>query len=351
MAQLEQEAARLSPADVKALAAKWDFTEDDLDKEKLYAELDSMLGKQNLKFTVGDRISGVVYKVDSRGAFVDIGAKAPAYLPIAEVAIIKPSKMTDVLNTGDELELQVIQKADRDGMMVLSIRKIEFQKLWTRFRELLAEDATVEGEIVSNNRGGTLVMVEGLRGFVPSSHMSPHNKSEDMVGKSVPLKFLEVDEERGRVVLSNRRALAEQKARDYAVGDVVEGVVTSVKPYGCFVDLGASNGLLHISQISHDRLSSVEDVFKSGDRLRVMILSQDSERGRISLSTKKLEPSPGDMLKQPELVYEKAHEMAAVFKERIKLAEDAARQEEQRLQAEGTAFGASDSEAAPADAE
>ena len=134
--------------------------------------------------------------------------------------------MTDVLNTGDELELQVIQKADRDGMMVLSIRKIEFQKLWTRFRELLAEDATVEGEIVSNNRGGTLVMVEGLRGFVPSSHMSPHNKSEDMVGKSVPLKFLEVDEERGRVVLSNRRALAEQKARDYAVGDVVEGVVT-----------------------------------------------------------------------------------------------------------------------------
>lgn len=93
MAQLEQEAARLSPADVKALAAKWDFTEDDLDKEKLYAELDSMLGKQNLKFTVGDRISGVVYKVDSRGAFVDIGAKAPAYLPIAEVAIIKPSKV------------------------------------------------------------------------------------------------------------------------------------------------------------------------------------------------------------------------------------------------------------------
>ena len=248
------------------------------------------------------------------------------------------------MTPGDEREFQVIQQADRDGMMVISIRKIEFEKLWTRFRELMAEDATVEGEVVSANRGGTLVMVEGLRGFVPTSHMAPHYKPDELEGNKIPLKFLEVDEDRGRVVLSNRRALAEQRTQEFSVGDVVEGVVASVKPYGCFVDLGVSNGLLHISQISHDRLSSVDDVFKQGDRLRVMILSQDKERGRISLSTKKLEPSPGDMLKNPELVYEKAHEMAAAFKERIMLAEQAARQEEERLQAEGAGFGGEASE-------
>mmetsp|Transcript_20764 Transcript_20764/g.65720 ORF Transcript_20764/g.65720 Transcript_20764/m.65720 type:complete len:167 (+) Transcript_20764:788-1288(+) len=151
------------------------------------------------------------------------------------------------------------------------------------------------------------------------------------MGKELALKFLEVDEERTRLVMSNRRAMAERQLQSFNIGDVVVGTVQAVKPYGAFVDIGGVNGLLHISQISHDRITSVENVLTQGDQLKVMILSQDRERGRISLSTKKLEPTPGDMLKDPALVYEKADEMAATFRERVAAAEAAARAEEQRL--------------------
>ncbi len=176
---------------------------------------------------------------------------------------------------------------------------------------------------------------------------------EELVDKELPLKFLEVDEEQTRLVLSNRKALAESQSV-FGIGSVVLGTVQTVKPYGAFIDMGGVSGLLHISQISHDRLTTVESVLAPGDKLKVknglscvvsnvifdfltnpslrpsqslsripivgdiclkckaildfvqvMILSQDKDRGRISLSTKKLEPTPGDMLRNPALVYEK----------------------------------------------
>lgn len=333
-AAMEAEARLLTPADLKALEAKYAFDEAaDIDTQELYEEFDKLLGTQASAFEVGDRVKGVCYKVEPRGAFVDIGAKAPAYLPLQEVAVNKPAKATDAVKAGDEHEFMVVQGADRDGMMVISIRKIEFEKLWATFRDLMAKDETVVGEVCQVNRGGSLVMVQGLRGFVPMSHMTPQYRAEEAIGEEVPLKFLEVDEERGRLVMSNRRAVVEQAKSAFAVGDVVEGIVSSVKPYGAFVDLGSTNGLLHISQISHDRINAVEDVLQPGDKLKVMVLSQDKDRGRISLSTKKLEPSPGDMLRDKAIVYDKADEMAATFKERIALAEEAARAEEDRLRA------------------
>jgi len=348
LAAMEAEARLLTPADLKALEAKYAYSGDEgIDTQALYDEFDKLLGTQASSFDVGDRVKGVCYKVEARGAFVDIGAKAPAYLPLQEVAVNKPAKASDVVKAGDEHEFMVVQGADRDGMMVISIRKIEFERLWGTFRELMAKDETVVGEVCQVNRGGSLVVVQGLRGFVPMSHMSPQYRAEEAIGEEVPLKFLEVDEERGRLVMSNRRAVMEQAKSAFAVGDVVEGVVGSVKPYGAFVDLGSTNGLLHISQISHDRIAAVEDVLKVGDKVKVMVLSQDKDRGRISLSTKKLEPSPGDMIRDPQVVYDKADEMAATFKERIALAEEAARAEEDRLRA---AAGAPPEEAAAGEA-
>jgi small subunit ribosomal protein S1 len=109
----------------------------------------------------------------------------------------------------------------------------------------------------------------------------------------------EVDEEKSRLMLSNKRAGGDSRASAFRVGDVVEGTVMSVKPYGAFVDIGGASGLLHISQISHDRITNVDKVLAEGDRLKVMVLSQDRERGRVALCTKKLEPTPGDMLRDP----------------------------------------------------
>lgn len=172
----------------------------------------------------------------------------------------------------------------------------------------------------ATNRGGALVRIEGLRGFIPGSHISTRKPKEELVGEELPLKFLEVDEDRNRLVLSHRRALVERKMNKLEVGEVVIGVVRGIKPYGAFIDIGGVSGLLHISEISHEHIETPHNVFNVNDEVKVMIIDLDAERGRISLSTKQLEAEPGDMVKDPQLVYAKAEEMAAKYREQLNAA-------------------------------
>ncbi|MFQ3614046.1 MAG: S1 RNA-binding domain-containing protein, partial [Cyanobacteriota bacterium] len=188
---------------------------------------------------------------------------------------------------------------------------------WERVRQLQKEDATVRSAIFATNRGGALVRIEGLRGFIPGSHISTRKPKEDLVGEELPLKFLEVDEDRNRLVLSHRRALVERKMNKLEVGEVVIGAVRGIKPYGAFIDIGGVSGLLHISEISHDHIDTPHSVFNVNDEVKVMIIDLDAERGRISLSTKQLEANPGDMTRDPQLVYDGAEEMAAKYREQM----------------------------------
>eukprot|EP00250_Pteridium_aquilinum_P004463 c14667_g2_i1 orf=173-1279(+) len=275
------------------------------------------LSNYDFNFEIGQTVKGIVFLADKNGALIDIGAKAPAFLPTAEASILKIKNVEEVgLKPGLEDDFCIIRDDDDNGRLILSLRKIQFELAWERCKQLQAEDAIVKSPVLATNRGGLVVDVEGLRGFVPFSHVSSKTPFEDLVGKTIPLKFMEVDEEQVRLVLSNKRAVVENQSA-LGIGSVVEGVVQSVKPYGAFIDMGGVSGLLHISQISHDRITDVENVLQPGDKLKVMILSQDRERGRISLSTKKLEPTPGDMLRNPTLVYESAEEMAQTFRQRI----------------------------------
>lgn len=173
--------------------------------------------------------------------------------------------------------------------------------------------------VLAANRGGLMVQYAHLEGFIPVSHLAPitADAMESYVGAELPAKLLEVDEEAERLVFSHRRASSSADVQGYRVGDVVVGVVQSVRPYGAFVDIGGAVGLLHISQITHERLTTVDQVLAEGDKLKVMILSQDSDRGRVTLSTKKLEPEPGDMLRDPQKVFEQADRMAEMFRARV----------------------------------
>jgi small subunit ribosomal protein S1 len=219
--------------------------------------------------------------------------------------------------------------ADPSSAPSTTLRTTQLEAAWDRCREQQAADEAVNSMVLSVNRGGLLVEVEHLRGFVPQSHIAVRVPNrEDLVGQTIPVKFLEVDEEKNRLVMSNRLATDVVSGEGLGVGDVCTGVVQAVKPYGAFVDVGGVSGLLHISQISHDRIVAVENVLAPGDELKVLILSKDAERGRLSLSTKKLEPSPGDMLRNPALVFEKAEEMGRTFRERVAAAEAAAQAEE-----------------------
>jgi small subunit ribosomal protein S1 len=255
--------------------------------------------------------------MEPRGALIDIGAKTAAYIPIQEMSINRVDDPAEVLQADETREFFILTDENEDGQLTLSIRRIEYMRAWERVRQLQQEDATVRSNVFATNRGGALVRIEGLRGFIPGSHISAREAKEDLVGEDLPLKFLEVDEERNRLVLSHRRALVERKMNGLEVGQVVKGSVRGIKPYGAFIDIGGVSGLLHISEISHDHIDTPHSVFGVNDELKVMIIDLDAERGRISLSTKQLEPEAGDMLKNRELVFEKAEEMAEKYRQKL----------------------------------
>ncbi|NET79001.1 30S ribosomal protein S1 [Okeania sp. SIO1F9] len=277
----------------------------------------ALLDKYDYHFSPGDIVAGTVFSIEPRGALIDIGAKTAAYIPIQEMSINRVENPEEVIQSNETREFFILTDENEDGQLTLSIRRIEYMRAWERVRQLQAEDATVRSQVFATNRGGALVRIEGLRGFIPGSHISTRKPKEDLLNEELPLKFLEVDEERNRLVLSHRRALVERKMNRLEVGEVVIGAVRGIKPYGAFIDIGGVSGLLHISEISHDHIETPSSVLKVNDELKVMIIDLDSDRGRISLSTKQLEPEPGAMVKNPQLVYDQAEEMAAKFREKM----------------------------------
>lgn len=312
------------------------FEEDgpkDEEEAALYEEFYSLLDEHTVIHKMGDMVTGTILSVNQNGAIVEVGGKSQAWCPVSESSLIKVSNATNVFEPNTEREFIVIKDNDPRGRVTLSVRRIELEQAWLHAQELAMQDKTVMGKIVLLNRGGVLVEVENMHGFVPASHLNLDIEDEDTLGQVIEMKFLEVDQERGRLVLSNRKAVAERELKQYKVGAVVEGVIQDVKHYGAFVDIGGVNGLLHISQISHERIADVSTVLTVGQKVKVMILSQDKERGRVSLSTRKLEPSPGDMVRNPQKVFDKADDMAATFRDRVAAAEAAAAEEERALSA------------------
>ncbi|KAL3626639.1 ribosomal 40S subunit protein S1B [Castilleja foliolosa] len=294
----------------------------------------SAFEKYDFNSEIGTKVKGTVYNTDANGALVDITAKSSAYLPLREASIHSLKHVEEAgIIPGVREEFVIIGVNEADDSLILSLRSVQYDLAWERCRQLQAEDVVLKGKVVGANKGGVVAVVEGLRGFVPFSQISTKSTAEELLEKEIPLKFVEVDEEQTRLVLSNRKAMADSQAQ-LGIGSVVVGTVQSLKPYGAFIDIGGINGLLHVSQISHDRVSDIATVLQPGDTLKVMILSHDRERGRVSLSTKKLEPTPGDMIRNPKLVFEKAEEMAQTFRQRIAQAEAMARADMLRFQPE-----------------
>jgi len=291
----------------------------------MYKSFDDLLTENKLPtFDALTTVTGTVISLDSKGgAYVDVGAKSLAYLPRSEISM-SGMKAEDILFPGLRREFTVSRPSSVASEVSLSIKRMLIPTAWTRVRQMAELDVTLQGKIISHNRGGFIIEVDNLQGFLPFSQMSTSVDKDEMVGKTIPIKFLEVDMENQRLVMSNRRAVSSSFKKNYKVGDVVVGTVTALKPYGAFVNLGGVNGLLHISQISHDHVTSVKDVMDVGQKLKVMIMSRD-QNGRVSLSTKRLEPNAGDMLRSPQLVFDKAEEMAARFKEQARAAEEATR--------------------------
>ncbi|KAM3229301.1 hypothetical protein ACQJBY_060279 [Aegilops geniculata] len=297
-------------------------------------DLESAVETTDIDTDIGSLIKGTIFMTTSNGAFIDIQSKATAFLPIDEACLLDIDNIEEAgIRPGLVEQFMIIDENPNDETLILSLQSIQQDLAWERCRQLQAEDVVITGKVIGGNKGGVVALVEGLKAFVPFSQVSSKTTAEELLDKELPLKFVEVDEEQGRLVLSNRKAMADSQAQ-LGIGSVVLGTVESLKPYGAFIDIGGINGLLHVSQISHDRVADISTVLQPGDTLKVMILSHDRERGRVSLSTKKLEPTPGDMIRNPKLVFEKADEMAQIFRQRIAQAEAMARADMLRFQPE-----------------
>jgi small subunit ribosomal protein S1 len=277
-------------------------------------------------------VEGVAVEYSGSGCLVDIGAKASAYLPDSEAALVLPDSMQGlegIIPLETPMDFQIISDEDENGQLIVSIKRIQYKQAWDAVSALAANDEVIEAEVVSVNRGGAICLVHGLRAFLPGSHLTGQLPDDDLIGKILPLKFLEVNTETNKLVVSNRKAVVEQQMADLSRGDLVSGLVKALKPYGAFVEVGGMSGLLHISQISYDRIDDLEKVLTPGMAVKCMIIDHDKVNGRIALSTKTLEPEPGDMLKDPAMVFEKAEATAAAYHARMederKKREEAAR--------------------------
>merc|ERR1712166_1166678 len=273
-------------------------------------------------------VKGVCVQYEPKGVIVDIGAKASAYLPEAEAALIQPSgsEINDLVALNEEFDFQIISEEDENGQLLVSIRRIQYRSAWDTILQMQTNDSILDAEVVSVNRGGAICLVEGLRAFLPGSHLAGKMATDDLIGQILPLKFLEVNQENNKLVVSNRKAVVETQMANLSRGDLVEGTVQALKPYGAFIEVGGMSGLLHIS---YDRIEDLEQVLQPGMAVKCMIIDHDKVNGRIALSTKTLEPNPGDMLKNSQLVFDMAEASAEKYhtkmEEERKARESAAR--------------------------
>lgn len=293
-----------------------------------YDEFAKAVEETDYSFNRNDVVKGSIVQYDNGGAIVDIGAKASAFLPTAESSLFidQGDSIETTVEIDQELEFQIISEEDENGQLLVSVRRIQYRQAWDKVIAQQNEDEVFEAQVVAVNRGGAICLVEGLRAFLPGSHLTGQLPTEDLIGQTLPLKFLEVNQEDNKLVVSNRRAVVEQQMSDLSRGDIIPGMVKALKPYGAFVEVGGMSGLLHISQISYDRIEDLEKVLQPGQQVKCMIIDHDKVNGRIALSTKTLEPEPGDMLRDSARVFELAEETAKKYHERME-AERKAREE------------------------
>jgi small subunit ribosomal protein S1 len=297
-----QPGAKAEPAAVVSRSVD-DF---DFDADAFLAALD----EQDFVGTTGEVVTGTVIGLESDGLYVDIGGKAPGFMPKKEAALGVITNLKERFPKGTEVEVLVTREQNADGMVTVSARALALRHSWEKVRGLEKDGKVVQVKVNGFNRGGVTCDLEGLRGFIPRSQLQEGENHEALVGKTLGVTFLEVNPETRKLVLSEKKAATAARFADLEVGQLVEGVVVSVKPYGFFVDLGGISGLLHQSSISGGQLRELREVFDQGDRVRALITDLDPGRGRIALNTALLEGQPGELLIEKEKVMAEAEERA-----------------------------------------
>ena len=262
----------------------------------------------------GDTVEGNVVSVSPTQILVDIHYKSDAVVDPREMERLDKDFLV-TLTAGDPISAVVVQPEDRDGNVVISLSRAQQDQDWQQAEELLDSQDVFEGVVTGYNRGGVIVRVGRVRGFVPASQLSPQWQGQQdaeadpeqrwarLVGQKLQLKVVELDRLRNRLILSERIAMRDvrkgQKDRllsSLQRGDVLKGTVTSIADFGAFVDLGGADGLIHLSELAWHRVGHPSEVLKAGQPVEVYVMNVDAEKKRIGLSLRRMTPEPWTMV-------------------------------------------------------
>ena len=256
--------------------------------------------------SAGQVITAIFIEMQDNAAVVSIGEKMEALIPAENMQSLQASEL-HVLEAGAELSCVVIRVGTNESATILSIDKARQETEWQLLHEALTSGSTINGTVISSNRGGCLVKLDSLQGFVPLSQMSLGSQGgrnepiqqEDRIGQMLQLKILEVDRTRNRIVLSERLAINEERAAqktklmsELSEGQLVTGYVSGLTDFGAFVDLGGADGLIHISELSWDSIGKASEVLELNQAVTVSVLRVDPEKNRIALSLRRTQPEP-----------------------------------------------------------
>jgi len=248
----------------------------------------------------GQIVEGTVVKVDRDEVLLDIGYKSEGVIPARELSIRNDVDPSEIVSLGDAIEALVLQKEDKEGRLVLSKKRAQYERAWGTIEKIKEEDGVVSGPVIEVVKGG-LILDIGLRGFLPASlvELRRVRDLQPYVGRSLEAKIIELDKNRNNVVLSRRAWLEEtqkEQREDFLAnlkpGEVRKGVVSSVVNFGAFVDLGGMDGLVHVSELSWKHVDHPGSVVAVGDEIEVQVLEVDLDRERISLSLKATQQDP-----------------------------------------------------------
>ncbi|MBO5628103.1 MAG: 30S ribosomal protein S1 [Aeriscardovia sp.] len=251
-------------------------------------------------FDDGDLVTGTVVRIDHDEVLLDIGYKTEGVIPARELSIKKDIDPEDVVELGDEVEALVVTKEDKEGRLILSKKRAQYERAWGDVEQIKEADGIVEGTVIEAVKGGLIVDI-GLRGFLPASLVEMRRVRDltPYIGQQIKAKVLELDKNRNNVVLSRRQYLEETQSEvretfmsQLQKGQIREGTVSSIVNFGAFIDLGGVDGLIHVSELSWKHIDHPSEVVKVGQKVTVEVLDVDLDRERISLSLKATQEDP-----------------------------------------------------------
>ena len=290
------EHAETAPADATPVVATPEPAGDDYTPEELVQAMEASLRD----FKDGDIMEGVVVKIDRDEILLDIGYKSEGVIPSKELSIRHDVDPNEVVKVGDRIEALVLQKEDKEGRLILSKKRAQYERAWGRIEETMAAGNTIKGPVIEVVKGG-LILDIGLRGFLPASLVDLRRVRDlqPYIGTELEAKIIELDRNRNNVVLSRRAFLEESQSEgrkkfleNLQKGERRKGTVSSIVNFGAFVDLGGVDGLVHVSELSWKHVDHPSEVVAVGQEVEVEVLDVDLERERVSLSLKATQEDP-----------------------------------------------------------